>query len=274
MTGGARVLLVATLTAPLAASQPAPDASQVLADMRQALGGDALNAVETFSVKGSEERVVGRFTINAKVEWVGILPDRFVEERHPERSITITLGFSGDALVAAVKGRLDGGRGRSQVPAGPVGLTEASRRNLVLLAKRHFSRLTVGMFGITPLYPLEARYVSREMLDGKPVHLLELRGPEDDYAARLCVDVSSHLPRMISWLGRPAMADVSQLLYRSPDTPMEEHRLYFSDYEKSDGLNWPHRFKEVVSKVTVAETRLGKFTINSRIDPNRFGPAR
>ena len=55
---------------------------------------------------------------------------------------------------------------------------------------------------------------------------------------------------------------------------MVERRLYFSDYEKRDGLNWPHRIKEVVAKVTVAEIRLGKFKINPKIDPNRFEPAR
>jgi hypothetical protein len=254
MTSGARVLLVAALTTPLAPSQPAPEASQVLADMRQALGGDALNTIETFSVKGREERLGGRFTMSANVEWAGILPDRFIEERHHPSS-TITSGFNGDALVRSFKGP-PGGRGRSPLPAEPPRLSEATRHNMMILAKQHFSRVTVGMFGITPVYPLDATYVSRETLDGKPVHLLELRGP-NDYVARLCVDVSSHLPRMISWEG-----------------PTMEHRLYFSHFEKRDGLNWPHRIKAVVAKITVGELRLGTFQINPKIDPTRFDPAR
>jgi hypothetical protein len=271
MTSGARVLLVAALTTPLAAPQPAPDASQVLADMRQALGGDVLKTIETFSVTGSQGRGVGRITMNVTVEWAGILPDRFIEERHHPSS-TITSGFNGDALVREFKGTT-GGRGRSLLPAEPPRLSEATRHNMMILAKQHFSRLTVGMFGITPVYPLDATYISRETLDGKPVHLLELRGP-NDYVARLCVDVSSHLPRMISWMGRPLSLSVATLLGTAPDPPMVEHRLYFGDYEKRDGLNWPHHFKEVVAKMTVGEIRLGKFKINQKIDPKRFDPAR
>jgi hypothetical protein len=270
MTGGARVLLVATLTTPLAASQPAPDASHVLADMRQALGGDALNAVETFSVKGSEERVVGRFTTNASIEWLGILPDRFIEERRLASSTSITSGFNGDDFLREFKGTF-GGRGRSPFPGEPPKLSEATRHNMMILAKQHFSRLTVGMFGTTPVYPLDATYVGRETLDGKPVHLLELSGP-NEYVARLCVDVSSHLPRMISWMGRPVISALSQIPGMGPEVSMVEHRLYFSHYEKNDGLNWPHRIKEVVAKMPIAEIRLGKFKINQRVDPTRFGP--
>jgi hypothetical protein len=272
MTGGARVLLVATLTTPLAASQPRPDASQVLVDMRQALGGDALKTVETFSVKGSEERLLGRSTFHAKVEWAGILPDRFIEERSvPGGSVIISTGFNADAPVRWLIGGISRGRGRFPFAAEPAVLPEASRHNVLILAKRHFSRISVGMFGITPVYPLDAIYVSRETLDGKPVHLLELRGP-DEYVARLCVDVSSHLPRMVSWVA--AVPNFLQLPGTAPDTSMVEHRLYFSDYEKRDGLNWPHRIKEVVGKMTVVETRLGTFKINPKIDPARFDPKR
>jgi hypothetical protein len=268
----ARVLLVAALTTPLAAYQPAPDASQVLADMRQALGGDALKTIETFSVKGSEDRLIGRSTLNAKVEWAGILPDRFIEERSvPQGSVIISMGFNADAPVRWMIGGTSRGRGRFPFSAEPAVLPEASRHNVLILAKRHFSRITVAMFGITSIYPLDAIYISRETLDRRPVHLLELRGP-DDYVARLCVDVSSHLPRMVSWMAaNPIFLRVPGT---APDTSMVEHRLYFSKYEKRDGLNWPHRITEVVGTQTVVETRLGKFKINSKIDPKLFEPLR
>ncbi len=247
---GARVLLVAALTATVAASQPAPDASRVLADMHQALGGDALKTIETFSVKGRDARLIGRSIINAKFEWAGILPDRFIEERSiPQGSVIISTGFNADAPVRWVIGGISRGRGRFPFAAEPAVLPEASRDNVLILAKRHFSRITVAMFGITPIYPLDATYISRETLDKRPVDVLELRGP-DDYVARLCVDVSSHLPRMISWMA--AVPNFARLPGMAPDTSMVEHRLYFSDYEERDGLNWPHRIKEVVSKVTVA----------------------
>jgi hypothetical protein len=237
--------------------------------MHQALGGDALKAIETFSVKGSEERLVGRSTMHVSVEWAGMLPDRFIEVRRFPSS-TITTGFNGDAALTVFEG--GPGRGRSQLPVQPAEPTGAARRASVILQKQHFSRLTVGMFGITPVYPLDATYISRETLDGKPVHLLELRGPDDDYVARLCVDVTSHLPRMISWMGRPLTLGLSPLRATRTEPPMVEQRLYFSDYEKSDGLTWPHRIKAVEAKVIDVEIRLGKFRINSKVDPNRFDP--
>jgi hypothetical protein len=244
----------------------------VLADMRQALGGDALKAVETFSVKGSEARLIGRSTLNGKFEWAGILPDRFIEERSvPQGSVIISTGFNADAPVRWMIGGTSRGRGRFPFAAEPAVLPEASRHNVLILAKRHFSRITVAMFGITPIYPLDATYISRETLDKRPVHVLELRGP-DDYVARLCVDESSHLPRMIGWMA--AVPNFLQLPGTAPNQSMVEHRLYFSDYEKRDGLNWPHRIIEVVGKQTVVETRLGKFKINPKLDPQRFEPAR
>jgi hypothetical protein len=50
--------------------------------------------------------------------------------------------------------------------------------------------------------------------------------------------------------------------------------LYFSDFKAADGLNWPHRLKEVVDGEAFTETRLGKYKINPKLDPKRFEPAR
>jgi hypothetical protein len=47
-----------------------------------------------------------------------------------------------------------------------------------------------------------------------------------------------------------------------------ERRLYFSDFKIEDGLNWPHRLKEVVDGEVVTETRLGKYKTNPRSIPN------
>ena len=186
------------------------DAAQVLADMRQALGGDALKTVRRSRSRAARNALSAGPRSNANVEWAGILPDRFIEDRH-HPSTTLSPQDSTEMPSFARSKERSAGAAVRLVPAEPPRLSEATRHNMMILAKQHFSRLTVGMFGLTPVYPLDATYISREMLDGKPVHLLELRGP-NDYVARLCVDVSSHLPRMISWMGRPAHASVSPLL--------------------------------------------------------------
>jgi hypothetical protein len=56
--------------------------------------------------------------------------------------------------------------------------------------------------------------------------------------------------------------------------PLVERRLYFSDFKPADGLNWPHRLKEVVDGEVNTETRLGKFKVNPKLDPKRFDPKR
>jgi hypothetical protein len=49
---------------------PSTDAARVLADMRQALGGDAaIAAINAFSATGSESRNLNGHVTNADVEW-------------------------------------------------------------------------------------------------------------------------------------------------------------------------------------------------------------
>jgi len=59
-----------------------PDAARVLADMRQALGGDtALAAVQAFSATGSQTTNLEGHTAGADIEWICALPDRFIRTR-------------------------------------------------------------------------------------------------------------------------------------------------------------------------------------------------
>lgn len=250
-----------------------PDATTVLADMRRALGGDAIAAVRAFSVETTEERhFLGR-SMPTNVEWVCILPDRFIQVRRfrgRTGQIAQTTGFSGDDLIQTL-----GGDVRPPPIAARVAIAEAraaTRRASLTAARQHFSRLMIGMLGITAAYPLDAAYVVQETLDGKPVHVLELTAA-GGYQSRLYVDTATHLPRMISWMGKPDPSPQTRPPGDPSALPLVERRIFFSDYKSSGGLNWPHRLKEVVAKQTVTETRLGKFTINPAIDPSRFAVA-
>lgn len=243
------------------------DATTVLADMRQALGGEAIAAVRAFSVKTTEERFIFDRSLSTRVEWMCVLPDRFIQVRRlPTLStpLTQTRGFQGDEVIELI-----------EAPGGSVRDRRVASRGTIALARQHFSRQVIAMLGITPAYPLDAVYVVQETLDGKPVHVLELTAA-DGYQSRLYVDAATHLPRMISWIGEP---EPRPLAMRTPATPPAglppvERRIFFSDYKNVGGLNWPHRFREVVAKQTVSETRLGKFTINPTIDLSRFVSAR
>jgi len=84
-------------------AQP-PDASRVLADMRQALGGDAaIGAVRAISVDGIETRTIADHAASANVEFVCLLPDRCIKVRRipdpPGGDTVETYGFNGDAHI-------------------------------------------------------------------------------------------------------------------------------------------------------------------------------
>ena len=249
-----------------------PNAATVLSGMRQALGGEAIASVRAFSVETTEERFALGRSLSTSIEWMCVLPDRFIQVRRLRGStkMTRTTGFSGDHLIQLFVGN---------VPPPPIsGLVgtpeeQAARRSASLTAARqHFSRLMIAMLGITPVYPVDAEYVVQERMDGKPVHVLELTAA-DGYQSRLYVDVATHLPRMISWQGRPDMLGMPVTGDRAAAVPLVERRIFFSNYKNTAGLNWPHRLREVVGKQVVTDTRLGKFKINPTIDPSRFAVA-
>ena len=59
-----------------------PDPARVIADMRQALGGDAaLAAVRSFSVEVSESLKLDGVSVNLSTEWSAVLPDSVVRVR-------------------------------------------------------------------------------------------------------------------------------------------------------------------------------------------------
>jgi hypothetical protein len=293
MACSARVLLVAALT--IAASQPAPDAARVLADMRAALGGDAaIAAVRSFSVTGTESRNLGGHSATAGVELYSELPDKFVRVRRiatPFGGDNVdTAGFNGDARVWRRISNLP-------YPPSPYDATPALRaegdRKAVLSGKQEFARLAVALIGLAAVYPMDAVHEGQRVLDGRNVDVVHLTAP-DGYTAKLYVDAATHLPSMISWMGIPhivmSVSSVEtvrggQVVGRTPPLlppagdptigrALVERRLCFSDFKIEDGLNWPHRLKEVVDGEVVTETRLGKYKTNPKIDPKRFEPAR
>jgi hypothetical protein len=49
-----------------------------------------------------------------------------------------------------------------------------------------------------------------------------------------------------------------------------EHRLYFSDYRSTDGVQFPHRLRRGIGSQTTEETTFDRFRINQAIDAGKF----
>ena len=249
-------VFVAWFSSPLV-GQP-PDAAQVLAAARGALGGEAkLAAVRTFVITGRTRQLRGNNLVPIEFEIDCELPDKFVrtDDFPAQDTDPTTVGFNGEALIqvppaprapAAPAARSDGpGGGR---PGG-------SPRFLGV--KQDFARLTLGMFAASFAgYPLTFKYAAEaEAPEGK-ADVLDVSGAAN-FAARFVVQRETHLPVMLMW--------------QVPAQPKPiEHRMYYADFRNVDGLKLPFRIRRAVGGETVEETTVDRIKINVKIDPRKF----
>jgi hypothetical protein len=210
------LVAVAVVVEAAAMSSQAPDAARVLADMRQALGGDAaLNGVKTFSVDGSESRNIGGSRrIESNIEMLCALPDRFIYARTQTGipfEITITDGFAGDDPIRIIDSHGRPGPKDISSPA-PSPQAEAARRKAEAdRNKQEFARLALALFGASfDAYPLDLTWGGPDQLDGRAMEAIEVRASRPSpelgpvpFGARLLIDAQTHLPAAVVWKTPP-----------------------------------------------------------------------
>jgi hypothetical protein len=223
-----------------AASQPPPSpessakADAVLAEARQALGGEQLAAVKTLVASGRTRRVRGNNLVPIEFEIAMELPDKYVrvDEFPAEDADPTSSGFNGDALIqipapsapppggpAAGPPRPAGPAGPSR-PAGPVGegpgrptgpgdsrgmgpggrgAPPDPRRARVTAIKQDFVRVALGMFAASfSSFPVTFSYAAiAEAPQGK-ADVLDVKG-EGTFGLRFFINSETRLPIMVSW---------------------------------------------------------------------------
>jgi hypothetical protein len=190
-----------------AAQPPARDAAAVLAEAREALGGEKrLSAVKNFLVTGRTRQVRGDNLVPIEFEIAAEFPDKYVrkDEIPAQESGPTSTGFNGDELIqlpvpAAPTG--PPGQGRAGGPATPPtpAQLEAMRKTRVDNVKQDFVRLTLGMFaGSFSSYPLKFTYVGQAEAPQGKADVLEAKVPPN-FTLRLFVNSQTHLPIMVSW---------------------------------------------------------------------------
>lgn len=194
-------------------------AQQVLADARQAMGGDAvLSAVRTFIASGRARRDLGPHVADQSLDIACALPDRFV------RIVTYDTVFGGPPGFSMFLTQRDGFSGSQIIHETistdrPIGLpppvvapprtpeeNEARERAALAAGKRPFARLTFALFAASfPSFPLELTSAGRVQLEnGTDADAVDAKGP-DGFAFRLLLDRASHLPVMIVWHDKPTV---------------------------------------------------------------------
>jgi hypothetical protein len=236
--------LACAVAAPAVAAAQSGDPIKILSAAREALGGDKkLDAVKSLAIEGRSLRITPAGTSTESDFEVAIeLPDKYMRRdavvNMGNMSIYRNSGFNGEGLINATDAppQLAGGGNvvmmvrqtgpGGTVTIGPNGTTvsgtpatpeqqEAARRAQVLVAKQDFARIALGMFAKSPsAYPLDIAYAGQaEAPEGK-ADVIEVKG-EGDFAARLFIDASTHLPLMLSWMAKEPM----NMVRRATDGP-------------------------------------------------------
>jgi hypothetical protein len=208
------------------------DVDKILSAARQALGGEKkLDAMKSLAIEGRAMRISPAGTSTESEFEVAIeLPDKFMRRdvlaSMGNMSIYRNSGFNGDGVINEIDAppQLAGGGGNvvmfrssgsggSTMTVGSGGATmsgaaqtpeqqEAGRKAMLVSAKQDFARIALGMFArSTAAYPLTMTFAGQaESPDGK-ADVIEVKG-DGDFAARLFVDATTHLPLMLSWMAK------------------------------------------------------------------------
>ena len=283
------------------------DVTGIMGGVRQALGGDAtLGSIKSFSMKGGlirdlfasygnvnvqsadgQVRSVNSSltSVNSNIEIYCVLPDNFLRVSWG-RGTSNYSGFTGDNLIFKTESILL----TEAYPQGMPELLAAERTRLIADKKLEFARLTLALFGASlSCYPLQLSYAGEETIDGIAADVVEARS-KDKSSFRMYLDARTHLPMMLCWLAEPIpisgpatgiVIDPSERGSTVQHIPLRvqgdtvgkallEHRLYFSDYRISDGVNWPRKWREYVEGKLVDDMKLAKCEINAKISLKKF----
>lgn len=188
----------------------APDVSKILADVRQALGGDKLTGLQTLAIEGRSARPGPNGTVEREFEMNVRLPDKFLHREvlmaMSNMSVYRLSGFNGPAGLideidqppqfghggAGAGHGTGGGSGAVSLAAMSPEQKKTQRAAALLANKKEYARLALGMFAAAPaVYPLEFTYGGQAESPDGTAHVMNVKG-EAEFAARLFVDTSLH----------------------------------------------------------------------------------
>lgn len=225
-------------------------------------------------------------------------------------SSTSTTGFNGDALIHRFSAPPAGGgmlvvRMVPGAPLGPDGkpapVTPEQQQEMnkaaITGATADLSRLMLGWFAMAfPSLDATYTYAGEAVSPDGKADVIDVKGA-DGFAARLFVDEQSHLPLMVTYTapkprivaitrGGRGPADGKQAPdagKRSPEALQKEMEsaatlppdtadfaLYFDDWRKADGVQFPFTIRRAMSGTTTEEWTVKKVQINPTIDPKKF----
>ena len=258
----------------------------LLAEARRAVGGDeALRAIKTLDVRGDFKRLAGQTTIEGELQVRLELPDKL------RRDEDLSPPGGGPAIVRTevlngatvwdensgggrmIFGRFGGGaRGRDAQGGGRTQIDPAQLEE----AQRRARQIELARFALIWLLTTDGQVAwigTAEAPDGKAdvIEIIPGAGPP----LRLFLDISSHMPLMVTWQGvaprlmiagrrggrGEARADAPASA-RGRGGPPATLQLTLSDYRVVNGLRLPHFIMRGANGMTIEEWTIDSYRVN------------
>ena len=272
-------------------------AGQLLAAMRQALGGDKVESVKTLSATGEFRRIMGEREMNGDLTIELIAPDKFKRTEDmgipggPQFSRTTVLNGTDFWEDSTNRGGGNfmrfGGPGGQGGPGGPGGQgpSEEDRQRFRQMQQRRLTgELQRDLLLLLGRTTAPATYVGEaEASDGK-ADVVEVK-PDGAAPMRLFLDQSTHMPLMLTYTGVMPRMVVRQAGGPQP-TPEEMRKrwedarrqppqevtfeVHLEDYKEVSGVMLPHRFTQSVEGKPTEEWTVTSYKVNPSLKPESF----
>lgn len=288
-----RGLAVSLCAGVAAVSASASDPVTWLSQARTAIGGEvATEAVTSLRVRGSIRRNIGSIATDSSWTMSWQSPDKFVIEQVQgmdmgpmgTRSVTRRNGFNGDQRIHETV---------SDIPFPPMPASPVPEAKIVLGHKHSAARLLLALLAspnVVAAYPLSDRAPEPALFSPPGSNVVTMAGPDGE-RMRLALDAQTHLPAVVSWMGRPVVSfsttstavvssrgDVIRstppgtLPSGDPTAGMAdvEYRMALTEYKLDKGVQWPRRLTTTIGDQAFEAVRVNRYEINPKISARTF----
>jgi hypothetical protein len=273
-------------------------AEAILKEVRTAIGGEELiQTIQSLAINAKYTRVLGDRQLSGEREISIGLPNQFlVEDAFTmgglSTSMISTRGLNGESAWSSSSG----GSGNMVIRMGGPSGTQASPEQIEAMIRQQYAaemtRYLLATLAATPTAG-EFKYVGDSDVDGTPVDVLEVPGP-NKVAIRIFVDKKTHLPLLLSYRGpKPRIVTMSRpgggamrtdeeirkareeaekkANTEAPDVPEQvDFFIRIENHKKVNGLVLPHKLTFLTDTEVSEEVEISKYQLNAQFKADKF----
>ena len=274
---GFGIAIAAVLSTTLIGPARADDkAQEIIKQVRAAIGGAKLDAINSLEMSGKITRSVQDKTVTNDLTISLLLPDKY---KRVEVSSGGSVEYTRTVALDGAEGWVDlsspngfGPKGAYMKSGGKGAETDAQKAQIDA-ARTEFARILIGLLLTSPAsYPVEFKYAGEAQMDKDRVDLLDAAGP-GQFAVRIYVDKQTHHPVLMTYntMVKPASAaGASQGDKEAAKPEPQKVQVLLADYRSEDGVLLPHQMTRALNGQTFEDMQIAKYRINPSLKPQSF----